>query len=157
MAIQPIPEGYHTVTPYLIFGDAAKAIEFYTEAFGATEVMRILKPDGGVGHAEIRIGDSMIMLADEHPDMGASGPEAYGGSPASFMIYVEGVDERFSQALAAGAEEIRPVKDQFYGDRSGTVKDPFGYQWSLATHVEDVSPEEMDRRHRALAEEGTGA
>lgn len=157
MAVQPIPEGYHSVTPYLIFGDAGKAIRFYQQAFGATERMRMPTPDGKIGHAEIRIGDSTIMLADEFPDMGARGPEAYGGSPAGFMIYVEDVEATFRRAIEAGGEEVRPIEDKFYGDRSGTLKDPFGYQWTVSTHVEDVAPDEMERRMKAYTEQGAGA
>ncbi len=144
--VNPIPDGYHSVTPYLIIKGASDAIEFYKRAFGATELFRMPQPDGKVGHAEIKIGDSPIMLADEHPEMGFSGPTTLGGTPVSIMIYVEDVDTIFNQAIAAGAEEQKPVQDQFYGDRSGTLKDPFGHVWHVATHVEDVSPEEMEKR-----------
>ncbi len=143
---KPIPDGYHTATPYLIVNDAAQAIEFYKEAFGATELLRIAKPDGKIGHAEIRIGDSTIMLADEFPEMGARSPQSFGGSPVSIFLYVENVDAVFAQTVAAGAVVQRPVADQFYGDRMGGVKDPFGHAWYIATHVEDVSPEEMRKR-----------
>ena len=143
---KPIPEGYHTATPYLIVNDAALAIEFYKEAFGATELLRMAKPDGKIGHAEIRIGDSTIMLADEFPEMGARSPQSFGGSPVSIFLYVENVDAVFAQTVAAGAVVQRPVADQFYGDRMGGVKDPFGHAWYIATHVEDVSPEEMRKR-----------
>jgi len=143
---KPIPDGYHTATPYLIVNDAAQAIEFYKEAFGATELLRMAKPDGKIGHAEIRIGDSTIMLADEFPEMGARSPQSFGGSPVSIFLYVENVDAVFAQTVAAGAVVERPVADQFYGDRMGGVKDPFGHAWSIATHVEDVSPEEMRKR-----------
>ena len=146
MAIQPIPAGYHSVTPYMIVDGAADAIEFYEQAFGASELMRIPGANGKVMHAEIEIGDSPVMLSDEFPDLGAKGPKALGGSPTSLMIYVEDVDAVFRRALEAGATEIRPVQDQFYGDRSGTLTDPFGHQWTLATHVEDVSGEELQRR-----------
>ena len=152
MAVRPIPEGYHTATPYLIFRDCAKAIDFYKQAFGATELFRMPTPEGRIGHAEIRIGDSPIMMADEYPDMGYRSPEGYGGSPVSIMLYLEDSDASFGQAIAAGAEEVKPVQDQFYGDRSGTVKDPFGYTWTVATHVEDVPPEEIDRRFKASME-----
>ncbi len=141
-----IPDGYHTATPYLIVNDAAQAIEFYKEAFGATELLRMAKPDGKIGHAEIRIGDSTIMLADEFPEMGARSPQSFGGSPVSIFLYVENVDAVFAQTVAAGAVVQRPVADQFYGDRMGGVKDPFGHAWYIATHVEDVSPEEMRKR-----------
>jgi PhnB protein len=150
MAVKPIPQGYHTVTPYLIVKDAARAIDFYKKAFGATEVMRMAAPGGKVGHAEIKVGDSPVMLADEFPDMGIRGPQSLGGSPVSLLLYVEDVDARFRQALAAGATVLKPLKDQFYGDRSGTLTDPFGHVWTLATHKEDVSPEEMHRRAEAF-------
>ena len=144
--VKPVPDGYHAVTPYLIVNGAASAIDFYKKAFGATELMRMASPDGRVGHAEIRIGDSPIMLADEFPEMGHKSPQTLGGSPISIMIYVTDVDTVFKQAIAAGGKEQRPVKDQFYGDRSGTLEDPFGHVWHVATHKEDVSPEEMERR-----------
>ena len=154
---KPIPEGYHTATPYLIIKDAARAIEFYKKAFGATEMMRFAQPDGKIGHAEIKIGDSHIMLADEFPEMGARSPQSLGGSPVSILLYVPDVDARFRQALAAGAKEMRPVKDQFYGDRSGTLTDPFGHVWTLATHKEDVSPEEVNRRFETfMKQQGKG-
>jgi PhnB protein len=148
--VKPIPEGYHSVTPYLIIKGAADAIEFYKKAFGATELFR-MDHEGKVGHAEIKIGDSPIMLSDEAPEMGYSSPTTLGGTPVSIMIYVEDVDTIFKQALAAGGEEQKPVKDQFYGDRSGSLKDPFGHVWHVATHKEDVSPEEMDKRMAAAA------
>jgi PhnB protein len=147
--VKPIPEGYHTATPYLIVKDAARAIEFYKKAFGATELMRMPGPGGKIGHAEIKIGDSPIMLADEVPGMGFRSPESLGGSPISILLYVEDVDVVFSEALAAGAKEQRPVADQFYGDRTGGVTDPFGHVWYIATHKEDVSPEEMKKRAAA--------
>ena len=157
MAVKPIPEGYHTATPYLIINGAADAIEFYKKAFGATEIMRFPAPGGKIGHAEIKIGDSPIMLADEFPEMGYKSPKTLGGSPASIMIYVEDVDTVFNQAVAAGAKEQRPVKDQFYGDRLGTLEDPFGHVWHVSTHKEDVSLEEMEKRakaHSAAASSG---
>jgi PhnB protein len=152
MAVKPIPEGYHSVTPYLIVNDASAAIDFYKRAFGATEIMRMPGPDGKVGHAEIRIGDSFIMLADEFPTMGARSAKSLGGSPVSIMIYVEDVDSVVKQALAAGAKEIRPLQNQFYGDRSGSYQDPFGLEWYLATHVEDIPPDEMERRAAEVAQ-----
>jgi PhnB protein len=149
MPVQPIPAGYHTITPYLIIQGAAQALEFYKKAFGATEVMRFPDPSGKIGHAEIKIGDSVIMLADEYPEMGFRSPQALGGAGVSLLLYVEDVDARFKQALAAGAKEMRPVKDQFYGDRSGTLTDPFGHVWTIATHKEDLSPEELQKRAAA--------
>jgi PhnB protein len=146
---KPIPEGYHTATPYLIIKDAAKAIEFYKKAFGAKEMMRMSQPDGRIGHAEIKIGNSPIMLADEFPEMGARSPQSLGGSPVSILLYVEDVDAFAKQAVVAGTKVVRPVKDQFYGDRSGSFEDPFGHQWHIATHVEDVAPEEMHKRAAA--------
>ena len=144
--VRPIPEGYHTATPYLVAADAAAAIEFYKRAFGAQEIMRIAGPDGRVGHAEVTIGDSRIMLSDEFPDMGTRGPKMLGGSPVSIYLYVEDVDALTQRALAAGAKAVRPVEDKFYGDRSGTLEDPFGHTWHVATHKEDLSAEEVRRR-----------
>lgn len=149
MAVKPIPDGYHSVTPYLIADDAAKAIDFYVKAFGAEELMRMEAPEGGIGHAEIRLGNSMVMLADENPAWGAKSAKALGGSPVHLMIYVEDCDAVFARALAAGASQVQPLTDQFYGDRSGTVRDPFGFQWTVATHKEDVAPDEMQRRVEA--------
>ena len=146
MAVKPIPDGYHTATPYLVLDGAAKAIEFYKQAFGAEELFRMADPSGRIGHAEIKIGDSPIMLADEHPEMGYKGPKSLGGSPMSLMLYVRDVDAVAAQAVAAGATVVRPVQNQFYGDRSGTFVDPFGHVWTVATHVEDLSPEEIGRR-----------
>ena len=146
MAVHPIPEGYPRVTPYLIVDDAAAAIDFYVSVLDAKEQMRMPTPDGSIAHAELSIGDSMIMLADESPDMGASGPKTVGGSPVSLMVYVEDVDATFAKALAAGATEAQPLEDKFYGDRSGTFDDPWGHHWHIASHVEDVSAEEMERR-----------
>jgi PhnB protein len=151
MAVKPIPDGYHSVTPYLIVKGAARALEFYKKAFNAQELYRMDAPGGRIGHAEIQIGDSRIMLSDEFPEMGARSPETLGGTPIGLCIYVENVDALFKQAVAAGGKEERPVKDQFYGDRSGTLRDPFGHQWTVATHKEDVSPEEMARR---MAQQG---
>lgn len=144
--VKPIPEGYYSVTPYLIFNDAGAAIEFYQQAFDATEVLRLAAPDGRIGHAEIMIGDSHVMLADEHPEMNARSVQSIGGSPVSFMLYVADVDAQVEQAVNAGAKLTRPVADQFYGDRTGGVADPFGYNWYLATHVEDIAPDELERR-----------
>lgn len=147
MAVKAIPDGYHSVTPYLIVDGAAAALEFYKNAFGATEDMRMEGSDGGkIGHAEITIGDSRIMLADEHPELDALGPKTRGGTPVSLCLYCDNVDERFAQAVAAGASVVRPLQDQFYGDRMGTLKDPYGHLWTIATHIEDVSQEEMERR-----------
>ena len=146
---KPIPDGYHTATPYLIIGGAGDAIEFYKKAFGATELFRFPTPDGKIGHAEIKIGDSPIMLADEYPTMGYKGPQSLGGSPVSIMIYVEDVDTIFNQAVAAGATVKEAVTDKFYGDRLGTVTDPFGHVWHISTHKEDVSLEEMQKRAQA--------
>lgn len=149
MSVKPIPEGYHSVTPYLIVRGGANAIEFYQKAFGAVELFRFPSPDGKIGHAEIKVGDSPIMLADEFPDMGYKGPESLGGSPVSLMIYVDDVDAVFRQAVDAGATVKEALQDKFYGDRMGTVVDPFGHRWHLATHKEDVSVEEMQRRAQA--------
>ena len=146
MPAKPIPDGYHTATPYLIVKGAANAIDFYKKAFGARELMRHAEPSGKVGHAEIKIGNSPIMLADEYPDMGFRAPQSAGGSGTGILLYVEDVDTWFARAIAAGGKELRPVKDQFYGDRSGTLTDPFGHLWTISTHKEDVSPEEMRRR-----------
>lgn len=153
---KPIPEGYHSVTPYLCVDGAARAIEFYKEAFGATEIMRMEMPGGGkIGHAEIQIGDSRVALADEFPEMNFRSPRALGGPSSHHMIYVEDVDAQVERAVAAGAKLVRPVKDQFYGDRSGSVEDPFGHHWYISTHVEDLSMEEI--RQRMEAEMGQGA
>jgi PhnB protein len=155
MAVKPIPDGYHTVTPYLIVKDAAGAIDFYKKAFGAQELMRFPGPGGKVGHAEIRVGDSRVMLADEHPQMGAVSPQSLGGTPVGLCLYVKDVDALAKQAIAAGAKVLRPVQDQFYGDRSGTLEDPFGHKWTIATHKEDVSHEEMCRRmESAMKQQG---
>jgi PhnB protein len=145
MAVKFIPDGYHTATPYLIVKGAGRALDFYKTAFGATELMRFADPGGKIGHAEIKIGNSIIMLADEHPEMGFRGPQSLGGSPVGLLLYFEDVDAVFDRAIAAGASVFRPVKDQFYGDRSGTLTDPFGHVWTIATHVKDVSPEEMQQ------------
>ena len=148
-AVQPIPAGYPRVSPYLSVHDAAAAIEFYRTVFGATERMRMLTAEGKVGHAELAVGDSLIMLADVFPDMGGQTPAMLGGTPVTVMIYVEAVDEVCAKAVKAGATLERKVEDQFYGDRAGQILDPFGHKWFVATHVEDVSPEEMERRAAA--------
>ena len=150
MAVKPIPDGYHTATPYLIIEGAADAIEFYKQAFGAVELFRMPGPDGKIGHAEIKIGDSPIMLADAYPDMGYNGPKSLGGSPVSLMIYVEEVDTVFNRAVDAGATVKEVVSDKFYGDRMGTLIDPFGHVWHVSTHKEDVSVAEMEKRAAAL-------
>ena len=148
--VKPIPDGYHTATPYLIINGAAEALDFYKKAFSASEIMRMADPKTNrVAHAEIKIGDSPIMLADEVPEMGFRGPKSIGGTPVSIMLYVEDVDALAKQAVAAGAKEVRPVQDQFYGDRSGTFEDPFGHVWTIATHKEDLAPEEIDKRAAA--------
>jgi PhnB protein len=148
--VKPKPDGYHTATPYLVIDGAAKALDFYKKAFSATELMRMADPKTGrVGHAEIKIGDSPIMLADEYPEMGYRGPKALGGTPVSIMLYVNDVDAVAKQAEAAGAKVLRPVQDQFYGDRAGTFEDPFGHMWTIATHKEDIPPDEMKRRAEA--------
>ena len=143
--VKPIPDGYHSVTPYLVVDDAKAAIDFYARAFGATEKFRLPMGDR-IGHAELQIGDSVVMLADEFPDMGHLGPNSRGGTTVSLLLYVEDVDSSFRHAIEAGATEKRPVENQFWGDRMGTLTDPFGHMWSLATTVEEVSPEEMQRR-----------
>lgn len=150
MPVKPIPDGYRSVTPYLALRQAADAIEFYKRAFGAKERLRLGAPGGKIGHAELEIGDSVVMLADEHPEMDFRSPDHYGGSPVSLHLYVQDVDASFRRATEAGAKPLRPVEDQFYGDRSGSLRDPFGHVWHLATHQEDVSPEEIDRRAQAM-------
>ena len=155
MPVKPIPDGYHSVTPYLVIGGAAKAIDFYRQAFGAEEAFRMPMGDK-VGHAEIRIGDSVVMLSDEWPDMGVVGPKTRGGTTVSLMIYVNDVDSAYKRAIDAGAQAERPVENQFYGDRAGTLVDPFGHRWTLSTHVEDVSPEEMSRRMEEYAKTKVG-
>ncbi len=151
---QSIPNDYPRLTPYLIVDDAATAIDFYNSVLGANERMRMAGPDGRVGHAELDIGDSMIMLADEHPDMGARGPRTVGGTPVTLHVYVEDVDDVFESALKAGAKALRPLENKFYGDRSGQFEDPFGHHWNVASHVEDVPPEEMAKRAEAAMTDG---
>jgi PhnB protein len=149
--VKPIPEGYRSITAYLIVQGASKAIDYYTKAFGAKERFRMAMPGGRVGHAELEIGESVLMLADEHPEMGYFGPESEKRPPVSLLLYVEDCDDVFDRAVSGGATVIRPLENQFYGDRNGVLKDPFGHIWSIASHVEDVSPEEMEKRERALA------
>lgn len=155
MPVKFIPDGYPTVTPYLVIKGAATALDFYQKVFGAEERMR-MDNKGMVMHAEITIGDTLVMLADEFPEMGYVGPHAIGGTPVSLMVYVKDVDQVFAQAIAAGAKEKRAVTNEFYGDRVGTVVDPFGHVWSIATHVEDVTPDEMNRRMRDMMKQMGG-
>ncbi len=152
--VKPIPEGYPQVTPYLCIDGAGAAIEFYRDVFGATERMRMPAPDDTIGHAEVQIGDSVIMLSDEFPDMGMRGPKTLGGTPVTLSVYVDDVDTVFDRAVSAGATAVRPVEDQFYGDRSGQFEDPFGHHWSVASHIEDVPPEEMAKRAAEAMERG---
>ena len=152
--VQPIPEGYPRVTPYLICDGASEAIDFYGSVLGAKERMRMGGPDGKVGHAELEIGDSVVMLADEHTEIGAVGPKTVGGTPVTIHVYVEDVDDVFQRAIDSGATERQALKDQFYGDRSGSFEDPFGHVWNVAQHVEDVPPDEMEKR---AAEYAAGA
>jgi PhnB protein len=154
MPAQPIPEDYPRVIPYLNVDGAAAAIAFYVEVLGAKERMRMPGPDGTVGHAELTIGDSMVMLADSSPEMGNPSPRTVGGTPVTVMVYVEDVNAVIAAALAKGATTVRPIENQFYGDRSGSFEDPFGHHWHIATHIEDVSPEEMGRRMQAMLGEG---
>jgi len=156
MAATPVPEGYHTLTPYLCVKGGAAAIDFYARAFGARERMRLAGEDGKIGHAEIEVGDSVVMLADEHPEMAFHGPDHHQGSPVHMHLYVEDVDAVYRRAVAAGATAVRPVADQFYGDRSGSVRDPFGHTWHLATRKEDLSSEEIAARFRKMAGQGAG-
>lgn len=151
--VKAIPDGYHSVTPYLVIpgGRAKEALDYYTRAFNAKEVMRMPRPDGGIAHAEIQVGDSRIMLADEDPKMEAFGPSHYGGSPITLHVYLPDVDAATKQATAAGATVVRPLADQFYGDRTAGLQDPFGHRWFLATHVRDVSTDEMKQHMKAMA------
>ena len=146
----PIPTDYSRVTPYLCVAGANEAIEFYRTVFNASERMRIPAPDGKIGHAELSIGDGLIMISDEYPEMNVLSPKSIGGSPVTLAVYVEDVDAVFARAIEAGAEPMRPVEDQFYGDRSGQFRDPFGHQWSVSSHIEDVSPEEMQERAQKM-------
>jgi PhnB protein len=150
--VKPIPDGYPRVTPYLIVDGGEAAIGFYTKVLGATERMRMPSPGGRIGHAELELGDGLIMLADEHPEMEILGPRSVGGSPVTINAYVDDVDSVFDRAIAEGATSKRPVENQFYGDRSGQFEDPFGHRWSIATHVEDVPPDEMAKRAAAMME-----
>jgi PhnB protein len=149
--VKPSPEGYHSVTPYLSIKDAARALEFYKQAFSAKEVMRMNGPDGRVSHAEIKIGDSIIMIAEENPQNELRSPQTLNGSTVSIFLYLDDVDPIFNKALSAGAKQIMPLADQFWGDRYGRLTDPFGHSWSLAQHIEDVSPEEMGKRAQEAA------
>ena len=153
--VKPIPEGHRTVAPYLAIKNAVGALEFYKTAFGAVETFKLLVPDGRVGHAELRLGDSLIMLSDEFPEFGGKAPESLGGSPVSIHLYVEDVDAFVQRAVAAGARELKPVTNQFYGDRSGQLQDPYGHLWWVATHKEDVAPDELQTRVRALFAKAT--
>ena len=155
--VKPIPDGYHNVTPYLFVRDAAKAIEFYKNVFGATETVRMPGPGGKIMHAEIKIGDSTVMLADENAQMGALSPVSIGGAGSLLNVYVPNVDATVQKAVAGGAKVLREVKDQFYGDRTGSIQDPFGHLWSVATHVEDVTPEEMKKRMTAAVGQAAGS
>ena len=152
--VNPIPEGYHSITPYLIVKDGVSMLEFYKRAFGAAELFRVSGPGGKIGHAEMQIGNSRLMLADEHPEMGAVSPPSLGGSPCYIVLYVEDCDTIFNAAVAAGAEVVHPLANKFYGDRSATIKDPSGHQWTISTHIEDVTPEEMDRRMAEMKAKG---
>ncbi|MEX2268853.1 MAG: VOC family protein [Acidimicrobiia bacterium] len=156
MAVHPIPEGYPRVIPYLAIDGAGKALDWYTSVLGATERVRMEGPGGTVGHAEIEIGDAVIMLADEFEDIGHLSPKKLGGTPVSICLYVESVDAVFAKAIKEGATEIQPVEDKFYGDRSGSFKDPFGHSWNIMTHVEDVPPDEMEKRAAKAMEEMSG-
>ena len=152
--VRAVPEGYHSVTPYLVLRQASDAIEFYKKAFDAAEVFRMPGPDGAIAHAEIRIGDSQIMMCEENPQMGAQSPQALGGSPANLFLYVEDVDAAYKKAVDAGATATMPPQDMFWGDRYGKLVDPYGHEWSIATHIEDVTPEQMaERAQAAFAQE----
>lgn len=151
MSLKPIPEGFHSVTPYLVVDGAGQALAFYEKVFGAKLLMRLDGPGGKIGHAELQIGTSRVMLADEHPAMGARGPRSIGGTPVTLVLYVPDVDAVVEAAVAAGATVQRPVEDKFYGDRMGSLEDPFGHVWHVSTHVEDVPPDEIERRAAAMA------
>jgi PhnB protein len=154
MTAKAVPDGHHTVTPYLAIQNAVQALEFYKRAFGAVEIFRLMMPDGRLGHAEIKLGDSIIMMADEFPEYGGKAPPTLGGTPVNIHLYVDDVDAFVKKAVAAGATERKPIKDQFYGDRSGQLEDPYGHQWWVATHKEDIAPDEMQKRvQRMYAEQ----
>ena len=155
--VKPIPEGYHNVTPYLYVRGAAAAIDFYKSVFGATEIVRMAGPNGRIMHAEMKIGDSIVMLGDENPQMGVLSPQTVGGFSTSLHVYVEHVDAVVQKMIDSGAKLVRPIKNQFYGDRSASLLDPFGHMWSVATHVEDVSPEEMRKRMTAAMSQKAGS
>jgi PhnB protein len=157
IAVKPIPEGYHNVTPYLFVRSAARAIDFYKSVFGAAEIVRMVGSNGKIMHAEVRIGDSIVMLADENPQTGVMSPQTIGGYSVGLHVYVENVDAVIQKAVDSGAKLLRPIKIQFYGDRSGSLLDPFGHMWSVATHVEDVSPEEMRKRMTAAMSQTAGS
>jgi PhnB protein len=154
--VKPIPQGYHTVTPHLIVKDAPRAIEFYKKAFNAQELARMPGPDGKIVHAELKIGDSIVMLCDEFPEMGNKSPQTLGGTPLELFMYFENVDEAWDRAVKAGATSVMPLSNQFWGDRYGKLKDPFGHGWAVAQHVEDVSPEEMKKRHEEFNKQMAG-
>ena len=154
MSPKPIPDGYPRVMPYLCVEGAAKAIDFYSTVLGAKERMRMPGPGDSVGHAELELGDSVIMLSDAFPEMGNLSPTQVGGTPVTISVYVEDVDQTFEKAINAGAKELRPVENAFYGDRGGLFEDPFGHKWHVATHVEDVSPDEMAKRAAKMMEAG---
>ncbi len=156
-SVKPIPEGYHSVTPYLYVRGAAGAIDFYKSVFGATEIVRMAGPDGRIMHAELRIGDSIVMLGDENLSMGVLSPQTVGGYSTGLHVYVEKVDAVVQKMVDSGAKVLRPIKNQFYGDRSASLLDPFGHMWSVATHVEDVSPEEMKKRMTAAMSQSAGS
>ena len=155
--VKPVPEGFHSVTPYLFVRSAASAIDFYKNIFRATEIMRMPGANGKIMHAELRIGDSIVMLADENPQTGVMSPQTIGGFSVGMHLYVENVDQVIQKAVESGAKLLRPIKNQFYGDRSGSILDPFGHMWSVATHVEDVSPEEMRKRMTAAVGQAAGS
>jgi PhnB protein len=148
--VNAIPKGYHTVTPSVIVDDGARAIDFYKKAFGAQELMRMPGPDGRIMHAEIQIGDSRVMLSDEMPDMDVRSPKAYDGTPVGFYLYIDNVDEAWRRAVGAGAKEVSPLTDMFWGDRTGSLQDPFGHRWNLAQHVADLTPEEIQKGQEAF-------
>ncbi|HWF06375.1 MAG TPA: VOC family protein [Candidatus Angelobacter sp.] len=149
--VKPIPEGYNSITPYLVIKGAAAAIDFYKQAFGAVEIMRMPQPDGRVGHAELKFGNSIVMMADEYPEMQVVGPKTLGNTSVGLLLYLDDVDKAVERAVSLGATIKKPIADQFYGDRTGTIEDPFGHKWTLAVHIEDVTPEEMQRRMEAQA------